>query len=55
MPKEAHNGKEKRLGAGTRTAQITMIRVWLNIMSPADVRTAWGIPLDRFTALGTLD
>jgi hypothetical protein len=39
---------------GTRTAQIAMIRVWLNIMSPADVRTAWGIPLDRFTALGTL-
>jgi hypothetical protein len=37
----------------SRTDQINMCREWLNIMSTAEVRTKWGIPTDRFQALGT--
>jgi hypothetical protein len=31
-----------------------MCRNWISVMSPADVRTAWGIPADQFIELGTL-
>jgi hypothetical protein len=28
----------------TRTGQIAMVQNWISIMSPAEVRTGWGIP-----------
>jgi hypothetical protein len=38
----------------SRTDQLNMVRNWINIMSPAEVRTAWGIPAAEFQELGTL-
>jgi hypothetical protein len=38
----------------SRTEILTMCRNWINIMSTAEVRTAWGIPADQFQELGTL-
>jgi hypothetical protein len=39
---------------GRRADKIVMIRNWITIMSPAEVRTAWGIPAAQFTELGNL-
>jgi hypothetical protein len=36
-----------------RADQIVMCKNWISIMSPADVRTKWGIPTDEFQELGT--
>jgi hypothetical protein len=35
-----------------RADKIVMCRNWISIMSPAEVRTAWGIPAAQFTELG---
>jgi hypothetical protein len=37
---------------GSRADQLVMCKNWISIMSPAEVRTAWGIPTDKFTELG---
>jgi hypothetical protein len=35
----------------TRTGQLEMCRNWIGILT-AEQRTAWGIPADKFNALG---
>ena len=37
----------------TRTGQLAMVKQWIQVMSPADVRTAWGIPTAAYTELGS--